>query len=150
MVSANHWLRGIKTYRLSWFLTLVSANHASSNWAQNAMDTLNVRTAHWVTKVPWHGGNSGQLSTGKLICSRGLLMSSCFCQDRQGTIVSIDQTKLKGRDLFNLNFRYRVKHMDNLLSFFPRNLEIPRIFCSIGHTISPNARPKFLTLAFSE
>ena len=29
MVSANHWLRGIKTYRLSWHLTRVSANHAS-------------------------------------------------------------------------------------------------------------------------
>ena len=34
MVSTNHWLRGIKTYRLSWYLTRVSANHASSNWAQ--------------------------------------------------------------------------------------------------------------------
>ena len=34
MVSANHWLRGIKTYGLSWHLTRVSANHASSNWAQ--------------------------------------------------------------------------------------------------------------------
>ena len=33
MVSANHWLRGIKTYRLSWYLTRVIANHASSNWA---------------------------------------------------------------------------------------------------------------------
>ena len=36
MVSANHWLRGIKTYRLLWFLTRVSANHASSNWAHVA------------------------------------------------------------------------------------------------------------------
>ena len=35
MVSANHWLRGIKTYRLSWHLTRVSANQASSNWALN-------------------------------------------------------------------------------------------------------------------
>ena len=36
MVSANYWLRGIKTYsyRLLWYLTRVSANHASSNWAQ--------------------------------------------------------------------------------------------------------------------
>ena len=34
MVSANHWLRGIETYRLSWYLTRISANHASSNWAQ--------------------------------------------------------------------------------------------------------------------
>ena len=35
MASANHWLRGIKTYRLSWYLTRVSANHALSNWAQS-------------------------------------------------------------------------------------------------------------------
>ena len=28
---------------------------------------------------------------------------------------------------------------------FPGNLEIPGIFCSIGHTISPDAQPKFLT-----
>ena len=35
MVSANHWLRGVKTYRLLWYLTWVSAYHASSNWAQN-------------------------------------------------------------------------------------------------------------------
>ena len=34
MVSANHWLRGIKTYRLLWYLTRVSANYASSNWAR--------------------------------------------------------------------------------------------------------------------
>ena len=31
LVSANRWLRGIKTYRFPWYLTLVSANHASSN-----------------------------------------------------------------------------------------------------------------------
>ena len=31
LVSANSWLRGIKTYRFPWYLTLVSANHASSN-----------------------------------------------------------------------------------------------------------------------
>ena len=31
LVSANCWLRGIKTYRFPWYLTLVSANHASSN-----------------------------------------------------------------------------------------------------------------------
>ena len=34
MVSVNHWLSGIKTNRLSWYLTLVTANHASSNSAQ--------------------------------------------------------------------------------------------------------------------
>ena len=36
LVSANCWLRGIKTYRFPWCLTLVSANHASSNPGQNA------------------------------------------------------------------------------------------------------------------
>ena len=29
--SANRWLRGIKSYRFPWYLTLVSANHDSSN-----------------------------------------------------------------------------------------------------------------------
>ena len=31
LVSANRWLRDIKTYRFPWYLTLVSANHASNN-----------------------------------------------------------------------------------------------------------------------
>ena len=31
LVSANRWLRAIKTYRFPWYLTLVSTNHASSN-----------------------------------------------------------------------------------------------------------------------
>ena len=31
LVSANRWLRGIKMYRFSWYLTLVSTNHAWSN-----------------------------------------------------------------------------------------------------------------------
>ena len=35
MVSANHWLTSIKINRLSWYLTLVSANHPSSNSAQS-------------------------------------------------------------------------------------------------------------------
>ena len=34
LVSANRWLRGIKTHRFPWYLTLVSANHASSNPGQ--------------------------------------------------------------------------------------------------------------------
>ena len=33
MDSASHWLKGIKTYRLLWYLTRVSANHALNNWA---------------------------------------------------------------------------------------------------------------------
>ena len=55
MVSANHWLRGIKTYRLSWYLTQVSAwlaltraNHASSNWAQVVFRGENA----WPTALP--------------------------------------------------------------------------------------------------
>ena len=35
MVSANHWLSSIKINRLSWYLTLVSANQASRYSAQN-------------------------------------------------------------------------------------------------------------------
>ena len=35
LVSANRWLRGIKTYRFPWYLTLVSAKHASSNPGQS-------------------------------------------------------------------------------------------------------------------
>ena len=31
LVSANCWLRGIKTFWFPWYLTAVSANHASSN-----------------------------------------------------------------------------------------------------------------------
>ena len=34
LVSADRWLRGIKTYRFLWYLTLVSANHASSKPGQ--------------------------------------------------------------------------------------------------------------------
>ena len=37
LVSANRWLRGIKTYRFPRYLTLVSANHALSNRGQNAL-----------------------------------------------------------------------------------------------------------------
>ena len=34
MVSFNHWLSSIKTNTLSRYLTLVNANHTSSNWTQ--------------------------------------------------------------------------------------------------------------------
>ena len=43
MVSANHWLSGIKTYRLSWYLTWVSANHDSSNSAQSSLKSVRMR-----------------------------------------------------------------------------------------------------------
>ena len=35
-VRANLWLRGIKTYRFPWYLTLVRGNHASGNPGQVA------------------------------------------------------------------------------------------------------------------
>ena len=58
---------------------------------QNAMDTLNVRTARWETQVPWHGWSAASCPQANRFV-RGV--SSCrFCQDRQGTIVSIDQSK---------------------------------------------------------
>ena len=55
MVSANHWLGYIKTYRLSWYLTAVSANHASSNSAQTGFIKTrgisdNIRTLDGVIK----------------------------------------------------------------------------------------------------
>ena len=31
LVSANHWSRGIETYTFLWYLTMVGANHASSD-----------------------------------------------------------------------------------------------------------------------
>ena len=86
---------------------------------QNAMDTLNVRTARWVTKVPWHGGNSSKLSTGKQIYSQGLLVSLLgtplrdHCFHRQIKITTGSVSQIKGRDLFNLNFRYRIKYLDS-------------------------------------
>ena len=39
LVSANRWLRAIKTYRFPWYLTLVSTNHASSNPGQKSKFT---------------------------------------------------------------------------------------------------------------
>ena len=36
LVCANRWLRGVKTYMFPWYLTLFSANHASSNPGQVA------------------------------------------------------------------------------------------------------------------
>ena len=42
LVSANRWLRGIKTYRFPWYLTPVSANHTSNN--PGLTDKTNVLT----------------------------------------------------------------------------------------------------------
>ena len=37
LLSANCWIRGIKTHRFPWYLTLVSANHASINPGRESM-----------------------------------------------------------------------------------------------------------------
>ena len=47
---------------------------------------------------------------------------------------------LRGRSI-QLNLRYSIKYMDNLLSVSRKVLEIPGIFSSIGqNTISPDAQ----------
>ena len=40
LVSANRWLRGFKVYRVPWYLTLVSTNHALSNPGQDVLATF--------------------------------------------------------------------------------------------------------------
>ena len=40
LVSANHWLRGNKTFWFPWYLTLVSANHAFSTRPRLIFSTL--------------------------------------------------------------------------------------------------------------
>ena len=120
---------------------------------QNAMDTLNVRTTRWVTKVPWHGGSAASCPQANRFV--GGVSSCLFCQDRQGTIVSIDQSKFLP-DVFSIFYNVRARSIQPKFAvqnqicgqpvvLFPGNLEIPGIFCSIGHTISPDAQPKFLT-----
>ena len=69
---------------------------------------------------------SGQLSTFKQICSRGLLVSLVVKTVKGPLFPSTNQNyywtcfaNFKVPSLLNLNFRYRIKYMDNLLSFFP-------------------------------
>ena len=52
LVSANRWLRGIKTYRFPWYLSLVIANHASSNPGRTiAMVHFRTFSLSWETQV---------------------------------------------------------------------------------------------------
>ena len=47
LVSANRWLRGIRTYGFPWYLTPVSANHASSNRTQLSKVSIDsIRVGH--------------------------------------------------------------------------------------------------------
>ena len=53
LVSANRWLRAIKTYRFPWYLTLVSTNHASSNPGQHCtnLDYLDSLGPHEIVRI---------------------------------------------------------------------------------------------------
>ena len=51
LLSANRWLRGIKTYSFPWYLTLVSANHASSNPDLISKSSHTLRPDKFVSKL---------------------------------------------------------------------------------------------------
>ena len=51
MVSFNHWLSIMKTNTSSRYLTLVNANHASSNWALNDNCVMEVIMTDWRAKL---------------------------------------------------------------------------------------------------
>ena len=66
----------ITAYHVCWkdFLSSQLASEISKMPRQTAMVTLNVRKARWVSKMTLARVASGQLSTGKPICSRGPLV----------------------------------------------------------------------------
>ena len=74
MVSANHWLSSIKINRLSWYLTLVSVNQASSNSAQavfsQSIGNFVLKVFH--CEIVWAASNR-RLSKAKI--NQGML---CF------------------------------------------------------------------------
>ena len=106
---------------------------------QNAMDTLNVRTARWVTKVPWHGGNSGQ---------HAVVHRQTDLFPGPPRVLFVKTVKRPLMPSTNQNY-YRTIQPKFLVQnqihgqpvvLFSRNLEITGIFRSIGHTVSPNAQ----------
>ena len=119
--------------------------------AQNAMDTLNVRTARWVTKVPWHGWSAASCPQANRFVRGGLLVSflsrpsrdHCFHRPIKISTGRVFQI-LRARSI-QPKFAVQNQICGQPVVLFPGNVEIPRIFCSIGHTISPDAQPKFLT-----
>ena len=74
MVSANLWLRGIKTYRLSWYLTRVSVNHTSSNWAQQYRKIPKISPGAYIFQRPFLRGLflEGLIYGGKFGCQNRL------------------------------------------------------------------------------
>ena len=111
---------------------------------QNAMDTVNVRTARWVTKVPWHGWSAASCPQANrfVLGSPSVL----FVKTVKGPLFPSTNRNFyrtcfpNFKGAINLNLWYRIKYMDNLLSVSRKFLEIPGIFCAIGHTISPDAQ----------
>ena len=118
---------------------------------QNAMDTLNVRTARWVTKVPWHGWSAASCPQANRFVRGDLLVSflsrpsrdHCFHRPIKISTGRVFQI-LRARSI-QPKFAVQNQICGQSVVLFPGNLEIPGIFCSIGHTFSPDAQPKFLT-----
>ena len=102
---------------------------------QNAMDTLNVRIARWVTKVPWHGGNSGQ----NAVAHR---QTDLFPGNPRVLFVKTVKRLLFPSTNQNYNrtiqpkFPVQNQIYGQPVVLFPRNLEIKGIFRSIGHTLT--------------
>ena len=71
LVSANHWLRGIKAYRFPWHLMLVMANHASSNAGQ-AVKSQNRRAASNIIDCVTFTRTNGN-TVNLILCSLGIV-----------------------------------------------------------------------------
>ena len=117
---------------------------------QNAMDTLNVLTARWVTKVPWHGWSAASCpQANRFVRGSPRVL---FVKTFKGPLFpSTNQNfyrtcfpNFKGASI-PPKFAVQNQICGQPVVLFPGNLEIPGIFCSIGHTFSPDAQPKFLT-----
>ena len=65
MVSPNHWLSSIKTNWLSWYLTLVGANQASSNSAQPSKEKM-FQLFHFFTVIPMYTWTLNHLNKLKM------------------------------------------------------------------------------------
>ena len=81
LVSVNLWLFGIKIYRFSWYVTWVSANHASSNSAQNV----------WDVRRDTNNGRRGEITAFWLIA----LMRAHFVFRRKHLLESMPLTFLE-------------------------------------------------------
>ena len=104
---------------------------------QNAMDTLNVRTARWLTRVPWHGGNSGQHAVVHMQTDLfpGPPLVLFVKTVKRPLFPSTNQNYYMYRTIQpKLPVQNQIYGQPVVL--FPRNLEIPGIFRPIGHTLT--------------